>query len=734
MREWRRMNSRIVGSVALVLAAVVPFVKELGATRWICAGGLGLIVLATLAREVLHARETTRRADQTVNRLLLCPPRPVRDANPYVLGVSHSEIADRFDLGDGPPYVSRDVDAELDRCLVRGVFTILVGPSKAGKSRTAFEAIRRNCGDRELIAFSSTALRGQTLAPLLDEAISATTQDKVIWLDGLYDFLRTGALTLPVLNGWLARAPELIVISTLRSHDLSELRGTSPDGIGAEFHQILDRAAMIPLMPNLTASETKQAAEAYPGESFDDGLGVHLVAGPRLVERYVEAVGTCPEGHAVVTAAVDRYRVGIVESTSTDDIRALAEGYWSVLRPHTEFTDEVFRRGLAWAASPVLSDVALLLKVPGEDDYQPFDYVTAFLDGEVGRGVGHASIPDATWQWALRKAQEDDLEAVGFSALVHDNHEISVAAFTALGRSDDPELAARGTLNVGHLAVVVGRDDLAKMMFTVVLSERFDSSMYEAAYNLGLLCTADDPDLAEMAYRIAFEGPLDTFGARAAVNLGLLLREQAHAGSVRIGDADASGVGFGPSEPDDAALAIDEEARGLFSAAIESNDREAVQNAGNALGVLEWMQGDFDAAEAAFLDAADNGGIQAAANCARMLGELDDGRPEAFELLRRGRELAEQDGSGRFDLELDQTEAVLAFLAGDSRRAEELFTSIRERTADALGSQHDYAHATWGLVEIYSSNAPARVDPLLVELTQLGVEPYAAAADERLLL
>ncbi len=51
----------------------------------------------------------------------------------------------------GAPYVERRVDADLHVALQQGEFIVLAGPSKSGKSRTAFEALRKTLPDASLL-------------------------------------------------------------------------------------------------------------------------------------------------------------------------------------------------------------------------------------------------------------------------------------------------------------------------------------------------------------------------------------------------------------------------------------------------------------------------------------------------------------------------------------------------------------------------------------------------------
>jgi hypothetical protein len=86
------------------------------------------------------------------------------------------------------PYVRRDADDDLDRFLDEDAFVVLVGESKAGKTRMAAEAIKRKFPDRRLIYPSGA----QSLAKLL--AAGLNLDNSVVWLDELQTYLGDAGL------------------------------------------------------------------------------------------------------------------------------------------------------------------------------------------------------------------------------------------------------------------------------------------------------------------------------------------------------------------------------------------------------------------------------------------------------------------------------------------------------------------------------------------------------------
>ncbi|MBD0692548.1 trypsin-like serine peptidase [Streptomyces sp. CBMA123] len=99
----------------------------------------------------------------------------VRKLDPYRLGTTPSDYGNRNNYGDHDPYVPRthhDIDTRLRAALQPSRMVLLVGPSKVGKTRTAFEAVRTGWEDAHLAA--PTPRHWPNSHPIHDCAAAAT--------------------------------------------------------------------------------------------------------------------------------------------------------------------------------------------------------------------------------------------------------------------------------------------------------------------------------------------------------------------------------------------------------------------------------------------------------------------------------------------------------------------------------------------------------------------------------
>lgn len=99
-----------------------------------------------------------------------------------------------------------------------------------------------------------------------------------------------------------------------------------------------------------------------------------LVAAPKLERKlstgqHERGDPPCPEGRAVIDAAVDWARCGRTDPIAEQSLRELWTSY---LGHSARAADDVFVSGLDWAVRPVAGTIALLQLSTG--GYEPFDY------------------------------------------------------------------------------------------------------------------------------------------------------------------------------------------------------------------------------------------------------------------------------------------------------------------------------------------------------------------------
>ena len=129
----------------------------------------------------------------------------VADLNPYRLGATPTDYGDSTNYGVHDPYVERishDVDRRLRDVLEPGRMALLVGPSKAGKTRTAFEGILARWPKARLLAPIVSELATLVRHP----RVAITSDALVVWLDDLQRFLNIADGLTPALLDRLLRS------------------------------------------------------------------------------------------------------------------------------------------------------------------------------------------------------------------------------------------------------------------------------------------------------------------------------------------------------------------------------------------------------------------------------------------------------------------------------------------------------------------------------------------------
>lgn len=158
------------------------------------------------------------------------------------------------------PRTAGHADDRLDQAIQAatggGPMVVIVGPSKAGKTRTGYEALRRVLPHARLAAPLPDMLN--RLAA--HQRWQTSTDAIAVWLDDLNRFITHAApLTPSVLAALMKRRGAVVVLATLRSEEQQRLRGGGE--LNRDARMLLEQAREITLRPtNADPIETQASA------------------------------------------------------------------------------------------------------------------------------------------------------------------------------------------------------------------------------------------------------------------------------------------------------------------------------------------------------------------------------------------------------------------------------------------------------------------------------------------
>jgi tetratricopeptide (TPR) repeat protein len=484
---WARREAVLLSCLGAA-AAVALLAGPLGAP-WLRVVGIFVATAGALARAVIAVRRARlesalERADSA--RRLRVAVAPVGEINPTVIGVDPA--AQTILPGDVvPEYVARAADGVLQQAVAAALdgrgrwLVVVVGRSKVGKSRTMFEALRQvaRTVDLQLVA----PVNGGALLSLLNpgQGLKLLSASVVLWLDDLESFLNEG-VTLQTLREWHADTPGRVVAATFGGKGSELIKGSRTGGLATMASEVLQHAREIPLDAT-TAGELSPLRVGLSAGDFSSierhGLAAYLIAGPALERklttgRHAPGDDECPEGVAVVYAAIDWARCGRTDPISEQALRQLWPAY---LRAGIDTTDEGFKAGLGWALRPVAGTIALLQRSGG---YEAFDYVVQLV-----RDKPSAEPPrEPSWSVAVQTATDAQAMSVAISAFEYLRFTDAVTAFARARESSSAEVNATAGYNLGVTLGRLGRSAEAVAVFDDVV-DRF----------------GDDPALREQVAR-----------------------------------------------------------------------------------------------------------------------------------------------------------------------------------------------------------------------------------------
>ncbi|MER5355325.1 tetratricopeptide repeat protein [Kitasatospora sp. NPDC002551] len=584
MRERRhgRLMVIVAGLGALTAAPGVMLAFRI-TSPWpvsaVSAAAAGTVAVLALWQE--RAKQAYKQADDDRARVLngalaradgsLLRVREVAD--PVLLGVhpaaavpSEEGAADRV-----PAYVPRDADGELREALARGGFVLLVGDSTAGKSRSAWEAMRATLGDHLLLVPKDR----EALPALV--ALAARERRCVLWLNDLEGYLGAGGLRREDLGRLLGEdGHHRVVLATLRTAEEALLTGEDEDR-GAPKHaaEVIRQAHRVYLSRLFSTAESDRARLRAWDPRIESaltlgggyGLAEYLAAGPDLLRLWQDAWSPNTSAHApghpraaaLVTAAVDIRRAGHAASMPRALVEA-AHAYYLERHGGERLRPEPPEEAWEWATRPRRATTALLQR--SGDRVGVFDYL---LDVAQRAAGPTALVPEPVVRLIVTGADPADAERAAATAYAQGRYELAVTGWRRAAAAPGPDAlnsrnnAARALRRLGRPAEALAEHRAVAAARTATLGAAHPDTLIvrdnlaNVLRDLGRVEEAEAEHRAVLALLTEVRGPEDAFTLFSRDNHAVALREMgrpAEAESEHRAVLDIRERVLGPDHPD----------------------------------------------------------------------------------------------------------------------------------------------------------------------------------------
>lgn len=491
---WRRMRPGLAATMAGAALGIPAVLAAAGVRDWrLLAAGAAAAALLSAGSQVSRARWSRvrlRRDDQLSAVAEGCGGnadgtlKSVRDfRNPVRLGVHEAAAMSQPDdegLAERvPAYVPRDlIDDRLRRRLASAGFVLVTGPSAAGKSRAAYEAIQAAVPGHRLIAPDGR----KYLAAALDRF--GQERRCVLWLDDIERFTGPDGLTRTAIGRVLdGRGHHRLIVATIRDGELERHvpDETGLDAAGKELRrgvrEALELAWKVEVRSTFSAAELARArvsgdpqiARALQRRG-EYGVTQYLSSAPRLLAVWRSGRQHSPRGAALVAAAVDCRRAGLTGPVPRKLIEQLHELYLG--RPADGHQRaETLRAAWAWATTPPDGITVPFLRSTGQGDYAVFDYL---IDAVQRHVTADDLIPRQVLSSSLRYAGPAEAQSIGWTAMAQNMWEVGRLAFAQANNT------LAGSMGNEHPEVLRIRANLAHAQYACSMLEEAEAGFRSA--------------------------------------------------------------------------------------------------------------------------------------------------------------------------------------------------------------------------------------------------------------
>ncbi|WP_370219296.1 tetratricopeptide repeat protein [Kitasatospora sp. GAS1066B] len=304
--------------------------------------------------------------------------------------------------------------------MTQSQFVLLLGESTAGKTRLAYESVRKLFPDRLFVRPLDKAALPAAFAQIRRHRRLAS----LLWLDDLECYLGADGITEPALTALLAKQKgQVTVVATMRAEEHrrydareeSRLTGSDRDLWRTE-RGVIQAARVIRIARRWSVPECERARwlaqdpriERALRSSSRFGVSEVLASGPALLDSWRDAwaPGANPRGAALVTAAVDCRRLGLRRALPQEWLAELHLPYLAE-RGGDDLKPEPLEPALAWA-SQAAHATSSLLTGSTTAGWTAFDYL---LDVPAQRPV-----PEHLWDGLLPHVSAADCYDLGLVA------------------------------------------------------------------------------------------------------------------------------------------------------------------------------------------------------------------------------------------------------------------------------------------------------------------------------